>query len=159
MADGWEFAICKDAHLHDTMKHFERTNNQVEFRQTIAELGTDDALQINGGVWAFRRCEATRELFRRWLEEWNVHKGRDQGAFMRALYRDPVRVYWLGNEWNTLLTLRGQEYPPGKAGTAGILHHTGKARRWEGQVPAGKGLTDPEAWAMVKKFEEKHGIR
>jgi hypothetical protein len=157
MADGWEFAICKDAHLHDTMKDFQRRNNTVEFDKTIAELGTDESLQINGGVWAFRRCAATKRFFARWLEEWNVFKGRDQGAFIRALYRDPLRVYWLGNEWNTLITLKGHEYPPGRKGSAGILHHVGTARRWEGQVPTGKGLTDPEAWDMVKRWTAKHG--
>lgn len=152
LADGWEFAICKDAHLHDTMESFERRNNKTEHRETIAELGTDEALQINGGVWAFRRCDRTKRYFKRLLEEWNKYQGRDQGAMVRALYRDPLCVYWLCNEWNTLVTAKGEEYPPGIAGTAGIVHRVGKARRWKGQVPDGKGLLDPEAWAMVDNF-------
>jgi hypothetical protein len=156
LADGWEFVICKDAHLKDTMKDFARRNNTEEYARTINQLGTTDALQINGGVWGFRRCKRTKAFFRRWLDEWNVHKGRDQGAFIRALYTEPLRVLWLCNEWNTLITWKGQEYPPGIKGSAGVLHFVGRARRWEGQVPTGKGLTDPEAWAMVDKFLAAH---
>lgn len=154
-ADGWEFVICKDAHLHDTIKDFERRNNSPDFAATVAAAGSREMLQINGGVWAFRRCAGARDFFKRWLDEWSVYKGRDQGALLRALYADPVRVFWLGNEWNTLITLKGEEYPPGRAGSAGILHHVGTARRWQGQVPAGKGLTDPEAWAMVDAYKAK----
>jgi hypothetical protein len=157
LADGWEFVICKDAHLKDTMKDFQRRNNTEEYTQTINQLGTTEALQINGGVWGFRRCRRTRAFFKRWLAEWNVHRQRDQGAFMRALYTDPLRVLWLCNEWNTLITWKGHEYPPGKKGSAGVIHNVGIARRWEGQVPAGDGgLTGPSAWAMVEKFMSAH---
>ena len=154
--DGWEFVICKDAHLHDTMKHYERRNNKLEYHNTIRELGTTESLQINGGAWAFRRCDATRRFFERWYAQWCVHKGRDQGPLIRALYADPVRVFWLGNEWNTLVTLKGQQYPPTIKGSAGVLHFVGRARRWKGQVPTGKGLTDPEAWAMVARYERRN---
>lgn len=157
LRDGWEFVICKDAHLHDTLKDFQRRNNFEELQQTISFVGTSEALQINGGVWSFRRNANTHKFFSLWLKEWNVYKGRDQGALIRALYTHPLRTYWLGSEWNTLITLKGQEYPPGAKGSAGILHHVGRARRWEGQVPAGKGLTDPEAWAMVDQWHVKHG--
>lgn len=154
-ADGWEFVICKDAHLHDTVGALERRNNGGEFRATVAQLGTAEMMAINGGVWAFRRCDRTRRFFERWLAEWEQYQGRDQPALLRALYADPLRVFWLGNEFNTMITLKGEEYPPGRAGTAGILHHVGTARRWEGQVPAGKGLRDPEAWAMVDAYKAK----
>jgi hypothetical protein len=158
-ADGWEFVICKDAHLHDTVKDYERRNNAPDLAATVASVGSREMLQINGGVWAFRRCAASRDFFKRWFDEWSVYKGRDQGALLRALYADPLRVFWLGNEWNTMITLKGEEYPPGRKGTAGILHHVGTARRWEGQVPAGKGLTDPEAWAMVDAYKAKVAAR
>ena len=155
--DGWEFAICKDAHRHDTIDALERRNNTLEYRQTVAQIGTVEGLGINGGVWAFRRCDRVRRFFERWRAEWEKYKGRDQPAFLRAMYADPLRVVWLGNEWNTMITLKGEEYPPGRKGTAGILHHVGMARRWKGQVPAGKGLTDPEAWAMVAAYERETG--
>lgn len=155
VADGWEYVICKDGHLHDTMKAFERRNNQPEYLETISELGTENALQINGGAWAFRRTPRVKRFFDLWLSEWRKYEGRDQGALIRALYTEPMRVFWLGNEWNTLITLKGEEYPPGIAGSAGVLHFVGRARRWRGQVPQGKGLTDPEAWAMVDDFMAK----
>lgn len=152
LQDGWEFVICKDAHLHETMYHFQRRNNKREYHTTIDQLGTTESLQINGGVWAFRRCAATKRFFERWYSEWAIHKGRDQGALIRALYTDPLRTFWLCNEWNTLITPKGQQYPPGVEGSAGVLHFVGRARRWKGQVPQGKGLTDPEAWDMVRRF-------
>ena len=155
VADGWEFVICKDAHLHDTVAAFERRNNRPEYLETLTGLGTEDALQINGGAWAFRRCKAAEQFFKLWLTEWNKYKGRDQGALIRAMYTAPLRVFWLGNEWNTLVTGKGQEYPPGIKGSAGVVHFVGRARRWKGQVPTGKGLTDPEAWAMVDTFMQR----
>jgi len=157
LRDGWEFVICKDAHLHDRLKDFERRNNFKELQQTVQMVGSNEMLQINGGAWAFRRNKNTKRFFELWLKEWNVYRGRDQGALFRAIHQQPLRTYWLGSEWNTLITLKGQEYPPGVKGSAGVLHHVGRARRWEGQVPEGKGLTDPEAWEMVEKWMAKHG--
>jgi len=154
---GWEFIICKDAHLHDTLDDFQRSNNREEYVKTIQKIGTAESLQINGGVWGFRRCRAAKAFMDRWFDEWNKYQGRDQGALIRALYSDPIRVLWLGNEWNTLITLKGKEYPPGKKGSAGVLHFVGRARRWTGQVPEGYGLTDKVAWDMVDDYMRKHG--
>ncbi len=155
--DGWDFVICKDA--YDTMRHFEKGDNKNEFKVTINQLGTNDALQMNGGAWAFRRNNRTKAFFERWFEEWARYKGRDQGALIRALYRRPIKVFWLCNEWNTLIAASGDEYPPGKDGSAGVLHYAMRARRWEGQVPPGKGLDDNVAWDMVKKWKAKHGYK
>jgi len=43
---GWEFVICKDPHLMDTMHAFERRNNKVELAQIKVEISTLHALQI-----------------------------------------------------------------------------------------------------------------
>jgi len=107
-------------------------------------------------VWAFRRCQRTKAFFKRWLAEWSVHKGRDQGAWMRAMYTEPLRIFWLGNEWNTLITAKGEEYPPGRKGTAGILHFPMRGRRWRGQITAPQGLCDPEAWNKVIPMSRTH---
>lgn len=140
---GWEFVICKDPHLMDTMHSFRRSNNLAEYQGLEKQLNTLHVLQYNGGVWAFGRNERTAAFFRRWQSEWEVHAQRDQGALIRAMYADPLKTYVLGNEWNTF-----PKYSKGVE-TAGLYHYPGKARRWKGFIP---GRIDSDAaWAMVKK--------
>jgi len=143
---GWEFVICKDPHLMDTMHSFERRNNKVELVQIQQEISTLHALQINGGVWAFEHGNArVAAFFQRWRENWEEHAQRDQGALLRALYADPLKVLWLGNEWNTF-----EKYCRGLE-TAGLMHYPGNARRWKGMIPG--RIDSPEAWSMVREFE------
>jgi hypothetical protein len=150
--DGWEFVICKDPHLMDTMHAFRRANNLAELNETAAEIYTLHTLQYNGGVWAFGRGERVRNFFRRWLAKWEQHAQRDQGALIRAMYADPLRVYVLGNEWNTF-----PKYTKGIT-TAGLYHYPGEARRWKGMIP---GRIDSQAaWQRVQQFErERTGRR
>ncbi len=143
--DGWEFVICKDPHLMDELTSFERRNNGTEMRDTVNRLGTVRTLQFNGGVWAFGRNERIAAFFARWQAEWEVHAQRDQGALVRALYADPLRVWLLGNEWNTF-----PKYSKGVT-TAGLMHYPGDARRWRGLIPG--RIDSPEAWAMAERFE------
>jgi hypothetical protein len=77
------------------------------------------------------------------MDEWNRHGKRDQAALLRALWRVPVRLAVLGNEWNTVT----RYYEPEMS--AGILHHPMTARRWEGVIHG--RLDSTEAWRMVKK--------
>jgi hypothetical protein len=143
---GWEFVICKDPHLMDTMHSFERRNNKVELVQIQQEISTLHALQINGGVWAFQHDnERVERFFQRWRSNWEEHAQRDQGALLRALYADPLKVLWLGNEWNTF-----EKYCKGLE-TAGLIHRPGDARRWKGMIPG--RIDSPEAWKMVREFE------
>lgn len=142
---GWEFVICKDPHLMDEMTSFERKNNRQEMRQIEETIKTLHALQINGGVWAFGRSDRIAAFFARWLAEWERHAQRDQGALLRAMYADPLRVMWLGNQWNTF-----PKYEKGII-SAGLYHYPGDARRWRGMIPG--RIDSPEAWAMVKRFE------
>ena len=146
--DGWEFVICKDPHLMDTMFSFRRANNLAELNETLNEIHTGHTLQYNGGVWAFRRNERVARFFTRWLAEWERHAQRDQGALIRAMYAEPLRVYVLGNEWNTF-----PKYTKGIK-TAGLMHYPGDARRWSGMIP---GRIDSQvAWAAVKRWEREH---
>lgn len=141
--DGWDMAIAKDPHLMDTMESFQRSNNQQEIAYTRAELGTLKTFQFNGGVWSFARSERMASFFRLWLEEWDRFAQRDQGALIRALWANPLRVFVLGNEWNTF-----EKYSRGTE-TAGLMHYPGKARRWRGQIP---GRMDSDAaWNMVAR--------
>jgi len=146
--DGWEMAICKDPHLMDTMHAFKRKNNQVELAETANRIYTLHTLQYNGGVWAFGRGPRIARFFARWQAEWERYAQRDQGALIRAMYAEPLRVYVLGNEWNTF-----EKYSKGVQ-TAGLMHYPGDARRWKGMIP---GRIDSEvAWAAVRKFEKEH---
>ena len=145
--DGWEFVICKDPHLMDTMHAFKRPNNTTELRATEAELSTLHTLQYNGGVWAFGRSERIAAFFERWQTEWERYAQRDQGALIRAMYADPLKVYLLGNEWNTF-----PKYTRGVT-TAGLMHYPGDARRWDGLI-AGR-IDSPQAWEAVKRFEAR----
>ena len=144
---GWDFVICKDPHLMDTMHSFRRKGNLAELQQIEAELCTLHTLQYNGGVWAFGRSKAIEAFFERWLAEWHRHGARDQGALIRAMYREPLSVYLLGNEWNCF-----EKYSQGIE-PAAIRHYPGKARRWSGQIP---GRIDSDlAWRMVESFEKR----
>ena len=143
--DGWELVICKDPHLMDTMHHFERRNNRREMAEMQNEIRTLHTLQLNGGVWAFGRNERVAGFFARWQAEWERYAQRDQGALVRALYADPLRVWVLGNEWNTF-----PKYSKGVQ-TAGLMHYPGDARRWRGLLPG--RIDSDEAWAAVKRFE------
>lgn len=146
--DGWEFVICKDPHLMDTMHSFRRKTNLAELDVTANQIHTLHTLQYNGGVWAFGRGPRIARFFARWQAEWERYAQRDQGALIRAMYAEPLRVYVLGNEWNTF-----EKYSKGVQ-TAGLMHYPGDARRWKGMIP---GRIDSEvAWAAVRKFEKEH---
>lgn len=145
--DGWEFVICKDPHLMDTMFHYRRKNNLAELAETEKRIHTLHTLQYNGGVWAFGRNERVARFFARWLKGWDKYAGRDQGALIRAMYTEPLRVYLLGNEWNTF-----PKYTKGIT-TAGLYHYPGEARRWEGLIPG--RIDSPTAWAAVDRFMAK----
>lgn len=146
--DGWEFVICKDPHLMDTMFSFRRPNNLAELLATEREIFTLHTLQINGGVWAFGRNKRVAAFFKRWQAEWERYAQRDQGALIRALYTDPLRVFYLGNEWNYF-----QKYSKGLQAAA-IKHFPGRARRWRGMIPG--RIDSTTAWARVRQFERRH---
>jgi hypothetical protein len=145
--DGWEFVICKDPHLMDTMHAFKRHNNAQELAEIKTAVNTLHTLQINGGVWAFARNARVAAFFARWQMEWEKHAQRDQGALLRALYSSPLKTFWLGNEWNTF-----DKYCHGIE-TAGILHHIGDARRWKGAIQG--RIDSTEAWSAVRRWERE----
>lgn len=143
--DGWEFVIAKDPHLMDTMHSFRRKGNLLELQKIEAELSTLHALQYNGGVWAFGRSNRIAAFFERWAKEWQKYGNRDQGALIRAMYKDPLKVYLLGNEWNCF-----PKYSKGIT-PAALMHYPGKARRWVGQIPG--RIDSPAAWRAVENFK------
>ena len=145
LADGWEFTICKNPAKYHVIREMRRPDNQEETAATFAELGTDMALQLNGGVFAYRRNENTARFFRLWLEEWNRWGARDQAALHRALWRCPLQLIALGSEWNTVTRYYPEEM------SAGIVHRPMTARRWKGRID--DRLDSPQAWEAVKRWE------
>lgn len=141
---GWELAICRD--VGETLHSFARKNNRAELREVEQCVGSLFALQYNGGVWSFRRCAAVARFMARWRSEWERHAQRDQGALIRALWAEPLRMLVLGNEWNWI-----PRYTP-NIQTAGIVHHVMEARRWEGKLPG--RIDGADAWKAVEQFME-----
>lgn len=141
LVDGWEFVICTNPAQYHLAREMRRPDNQDEIDETIGLLGSDEILQLNGGVFGFRRCDASKHLITRWHQEWLRWGKRDQAALDRALYDDPVRVYVLCKDWN-LIT----RYDTPRETTA-VCHYPLTARRWRGVI---KGRLDGnEAWAAV----------
>ena len=145
LADGWETLICKDMAKYHTAKMMKRPDNHVEYEETMNLLGCGDVMQYNGGVFGFRRCENVERFFLLWQQEWQKYGARDQGALLRALYKNPLRLWLLGNQWNA------SDRYPWPAGEVAVIHHNMRARRWGGLI---YGRTDDAAaWDKVKKWE------
>ena len=122
-----------------------RPDNGVEFSATIEEIGTEHVMQYNGGVFGFRRCDNTRRFFELWNEEYQRWCGRDQGALLRALHRNPLRLQVLTNHWNASVRY---PMPPGDVA---LLHYNMEARRWSRAI---KGRIDSrDAWQAVREWE------
>lgn len=145
LGDGWEFVICKDMADRHFLAQMNRGDNDSECKYTEEIIGSDRVMQYNGGVFAFRRCDATRAFFDGWNAEYDKWCGRDQGALLRSFHINRMRTFTLMNQWNA-----SDRYtlPPGKIA---IMHHNVQARRYKKGI---KGRLDSkQAWDMVKAFE------
>lgn len=146
---GWELVICKDMAKYAVSRFMLRADNKEEAAETWKIMGTDEVMQYNGGVFAFRRSERVKEFFKIWQEEWHRWGGRDQGALLRALYKQPMQLYVLGNEWNA-----SDRYSE-PVGEVAVWHYNVAARRWAGKV--WDRLDSEKAWGMVNKWKRAHG--
>lgn len=81
---------------------------QDEVAATKAELGTDELIYYNSGVFFFRRNERTRRLMQRWHEEWQRWGMHDQMALLRAIHASPARIAPMREAWNTHKTAVAQ---------------------------------------------------
>jgi len=120
-ADGWDVALTKDQDDYDLIYSLWRRDS-TELALGRAALGSSRALQLAGGVIAFRRNQRTKAFFHDWYAEWFRMARRDQGALIRSMYKQPVKLLVLGNEWNSHVGMF-----TGK--TAGVLHHRGGPAR------------------------------
>lgn len=142
LADGWDAFFCIDASNRQVAKMMLRPDNKDEARETFRLWGSDEFLQFNGGVFGYHRNERTAAFLRDWHAEWDRYGKRDQAALDRALYHYPLRLYVLGQEWNTSLRYNEAER------SAGIVHHQMEARRVGEGVIWGR-LDSEEAWKRV----------
>lgn len=147
LQDGWDMVICTNPGKFHIARRMVRPDNKDECDKTFNKIGTQEVIQLNGGVLAFRRNERTRDFFRAWHKEWKKWGKRDQAALLRALWDHPVKLFVLNNRWNTVT--RYVEHPEGYS--AGILHYPMTARRWEGTI---QGRSDSkEAWEKARQFK------
>jgi hypothetical protein len=72
-----------------------------ERRVTRQEIGTDEVMHYNSGVFAFRRDDRVQAMMACWHEEWKRWQMTDQMALLRALHKCPVRVAAMRWCWNT----------------------------------------------------------
>jgi hypothetical protein len=94
--DGWDLAIAPSSCQGQMMLWHV---GDEEKRETI-ECWPCRPLQLQGGVFFFRRSKAVSRFFRRWREEWHRWEDQDQGALLRAYRAAGVKVWLLGRPWN-----------------------------------------------------------
>jgi hypothetical protein len=143
LCDGWDFVICKNPGKFHVIRNMIRPDNKGECEETFKMLGSDELLQLNGGVWCFARNERTAAMMRGWHSEWDRYGKRDQAALLRSLWANPVRLYTLTNVWNCV-----EQYGEHNENTT-IMHYPMTARRHVGII--GGRLDSTEAWSKVKK--------
>jgi hypothetical protein len=145
LRDGWEFVVCKDIDRYGLASNMRRPDNKAECDATFEEIGSDQLLQYNGGVFGFRRGERMHDFFNLWRAEYDRWAKRDQGAMLRAIHRFRPRLYVLTNSWNHATeryTLNAEVI---------IAHHNVEARRWRGII---NGRLDSQvAWDAVRVWD------
>jgi len=140
LEDGYSAVFCTNPAQYVLGREMTRPDNADECAETFKIVGTDEFLQLNGGVFAFRRSERTAEFSRAWHREWNRYGKRDQAALDRVLYTNPIRILVLEKTFNCITRY---DQPDGAA----ILHYPLTARRWRGMLPG--RLDSDESWAVL----------
>jgi len=107
---GWDMLIALSFRQgHEVFGHVGKNERAA----TFAELQNPFPLQLQAGVMFFNR-QRCAGFFAAWRDEWRRWEDKDQAAFIRALNREPIRIFLLGRDWN---------------GGAIIQHLFGRARR------------------------------
>jgi len=97
VADGFDMAITPSHRQgSDVLGHV--GEDEREF--TFEELGCRDVVNLQAGVFAFRKSPAMLALFAAWRAEWARYGVQDQAALLRALYHNPVRLWLFGFPFN-----------------------------------------------------------
>jgi hypothetical protein len=94
--DGWDVVMTASTNQDtDLMWHLP----DAEAETTLTELGYLP-LALQCGVMWVRRSPLTEAFWEVWHEEWMRYANEDQGAFLRALNRVPLRIWLLGRPFN-----------------------------------------------------------
>jgi len=93
------FELCIAPSTQQGRDHLLWHVGEGERKTTFNELGYLP-VQLQGGVFSFRKTKQVMELFATWREEWERWNGQDQGALLRAIHRVPVRYWLLGRPFN-----------------------------------------------------------
>lgn len=95
--DGWDMVITPSGSQGtENMWHI----TQEEREATYEAYRCGDILQLQGGVFWFRKSDAVLRFFAAWRAEWLRWKQFDQAAILRALRIAPVRLHLLGRTFN-----------------------------------------------------------
>ena len=111
LADGWDMLITASPQQgKENMWHI----GQRERETTLEMYQCGAVLQLQGGVFWFRKSEAVRRFFAAWRAAWKCFEQFDQAALLRALRDAPVKLHLLGRPYN---------------GGAVVVHRHGQAVR------------------------------
>jgi lipopolysaccharide biosynthesis glycosyltransferase len=101
LSKGWDLVMVPSfqpgGSEHRALWHLSREDRDYTFEQ----LGTWKHIMFNTGVMFFERNKRVESLMESWKQEWLRFKDRDQGAFLRALAKNPVRLWILGAAYNS----------------------------------------------------------
>lgn len=137
---GWDFAICRHWGKH-SFRRFRNPDNLTEWEVSAKELGSEELMAYQGGVFAFRRNPEVRKFFNAWLKEYDRWCKRDQAALVRALHKNPIKLYLLPPCWNNRK----------RDSTTVILHYTHSARRYDHlDFKRVDRLDSKQAWGVVR---------
>lgn len=96
LEDGWDMVITPSDHQGDgILWHV----GSEEREATLDAVGLTP-IQYQCGVLGFRKSPQIIDFFSAWQAEWERYGDQDQGAFLRALYQKPVRLWVAGRVFN-----------------------------------------------------------
>jgi len=94
--DGWDVVMtASNSQDTDLMWHLK----DEEAEATLKELAYLP-LALQCGVMFVNRNQRTEQFWAAWHDEWMRYCDEDQGAFLRALKRVPLKLWVLGRPWN-----------------------------------------------------------
>ena len=95
LKDGWDMVItASDNQGDEALWHLDTPDRD----HTLISWGCIP-LQLQCGLMWIKRSPLMIRFFNRWKSEWMKYKGQDQGAFLRALNRIPIRLLVLDKSY------------------------------------------------------------